>query len=77
MSRVEFYSLSVPIDIGQKHHHNMEYDQVPFPTRVAPPLFPHDSVDDETSRLVNLEVMDLSTGNPREIMHLYAYRLPN
>ncbi len=41
--------MSVPPDTGQKLHPNMEYDLDPFPTRVAPPLVPQDSLDYESS----------------------------
>ena len=55
----------------------MEYEQVLFPTQATPPLAPHDSLDDEPSWLFNLEVMDLSTDNHREVMPLSASSLPS
>lgn len=66
----------VPLDTGKKIHPNIDYDQAPFPTRVTPVHVPHESVDDDPPGLVNLEVMDLSIGNHRNIMHLLASILP-
>lgn len=65
----------VPPDAGQKLHPNMEYNQVPFPTLVIPLPVPHDSLGDNLW-LVNLEVIDISVDNPREIMPLLASSLP-
>lgn len=61
---------SIPPNIGLKLHPNMEYDQVHFPTWVAHPPVPHDSLNDKPPRLVNLEVMHLSIDNFRNIMTL-------
>ena len=48
----EFASLvvsSIPLDGGQKHHHNIEYEQVSLPAQAVIMLVPHECLDDESS----------------------------
>ena len=53
----------------------MEYDQVISPTQATLTFVPCESLDDDPPQLVNLEVMDLSTDNHREVMPLSPYNL--